>query len=91
MAVTFFEQGVEKGIEKGIEKGMEKGMEKGIEKGIEQGKRDLIKQILEDRFGAVPRRVSQVIDNWPEKSLSRLARLAGEINSIAEVVKLAKQ
>ena len=64
--------------------------EQGIEKGIEKGKREIVKLLLEDRFGALPKKTIEIINAWPEKAIVKLVRLATQIESLSEL-KLSRQ
>ena len=59
--------------------------EQGIEKGIEKGKREIVKLLLEDRFGALPKKTIEIINAWPEKAIVKLVRLATQIESLSEL------
>lgn len=69
MATTWFEQ----------------GMEKGMEKGFEKGQRELIREQLEDRFGALSEEAKQRLAQWPTGRLKELARALLRAESLHEL------
>lgn len=62
---------------KGIEKGIEKGLEKGLERGRHEGMRTLLARQLEQRFGALPRKLLMSLNQLDEPE--RLQRLGDQI------------
>jgi len=48
------EEGREQGLEQGREQGLEQGREQGLEQGREEGQRELLLDMISDRFGAIP-------------------------------------
>jgi hypothetical protein len=79
------EKGIEQGIEKGIEQGIEKGIEQGIEKGVEQGQRAILRDLLEQRFGALPEHANRHIEEAHAATLSLWARRVLTASSLADV------
>lgn len=73
MAMTW----AERMIAKGIEQGLEQGRELGRELGREQEARQIVLDLLGERFGAVPDRVRRQIEEI--ESLDRLRFLAKRV------------
>jgi len=60
--------------QEGFEAGVREGLEKGEEKGEEKGRRDIVLELLERRFGPLPRAtVKRVRALTSSEELSRLA------------------
>jgi hypothetical protein len=47
-------QGIEKGISQGVKKGLSQGVKKGLAQGVEIGSRQVVRSLLEKRFGPLP-------------------------------------
>jgi hypothetical protein len=66
-------------------KGLERGLQKGLEQGLEQGRRDSIGAVLEARFGLLPRkllqRLEQVHDREQLLGLTKLAATTPDLQS----------
>ena len=45
---------VERGREQGLKQGLKQGLERGLEQGLERGRREMLIDLLRERFGALP-------------------------------------
>lgn len=59
--------------------------EEGRQLGREEGDRNLVLQLLERRFGKVPRRDRQRVKDWPAEQLADLALRIGAVASLKEL------
>jgi hypothetical protein len=68
---------MEKGMVEGMEKGMEKGLKVGMARGMETGQllafRDILKAMLHDKFGRLPKKLQKDIDATADVELLRRA------------------
>jgi predicted transposase YdaD len=79
------EEGLQQGMAKGMERGMEKGMEQGMEKGRLESLQEGILEVLEERFGAVPVKISRRLLQVGEVSVLRpLHRSSVKVADLAE-------
>ncbi|HET9999291.1 MAG TPA: hypothetical protein VFQ36_00260 [Ktedonobacteraceae bacterium] len=81
-------KGMEKGLQKGMEQGLEKGMEKGMEKGKIQGQREIIMDIVQERFPQISALVSKQVQKIEDPI--QLRRLSVKL-STAQTVQEAEQ
>jgi len=77
MNKTWFEQGIEKGIEKGVEKG--------IEKGVEKGRREMLREQIEDRFGPLPPRAAERLQQMPLTELIPFGKSVLRAQSLSDL------
>jgi hypothetical protein len=64
------EQGLQQGLEQGLQQGLEQGLQQGLEQGLQQGEqegqlkalRDVLKTMLQDRFGQLSKKLQKQID-----------------------------
>jgi len=50
-----------------MKEGLEKGLEKGLKKGLQQGRQDMILELLELRFGEIPKGLPEVVRTISKK------------------------
>lgn len=67
------------------EKGVEKGIEKGIEKGREQAQREMLRVLLDERFGPLPPQVQERLETMPGAQLSSLTRAVLRASSLRDL------
>jgi len=67
------------------EKGEERGVEKGIEKGIEKGRRDLLREMIEDRFGTLSSNAVQRLQQLPLAELNHLRKALTTAQSVRDL------
>ena len=88
-ASRFEQRGIRKGYEKGIQKGMEEGLQKGMEEGLQQGKRlgeaEVLVYLLERKFGPLPQRHRETIDQADADTLLRWAERVLTAGTVEEV------
>jgi hypothetical protein len=58
--------------------------DKGIAEGVARGKRQLICEMIEDRFGSVSLQVRERVEAWPADQLSALRRKIDNARSLKE-------
>ena len=78
MMETFASRFEERGIKKGMEKGLKQGLEQGLQQGKRLGEAEVLKRLLERKFGPLPIEVRNKIDaadadtllQWAERVLT---------------------
>jgi hypothetical protein len=55
-------QGRDEGLKKGLKKGRDEGLKKGLDEGFLRGRRDMLLELLRDRFGELPSTAQARID-----------------------------
>ena len=70
-------EGVRQGVQQGVRQGVHQGVRQGVRQGVQQGKAELLRKLLQRRFGTLP--VSIVdrlvhaapsdLDAWSERIL----------------------
>ncbi len=71
------EQGIQQGIQQGLKRGLQEGMEKGRREGAVASLRQAIYDVLEERFGGVPKSVRRhVAETTDQERLAALHRQA---------------
>ena len=84
--ITSFERIATK---KGLEQGLEQGLKQGSEKGALLNSREMILELLDERFGKVPSKISVILDTIVDKDeLRKYHRLAARCNSLDEFIKM---
>ncbi|MDE0105621.1 MAG: hypothetical protein OXN89_24855, partial [Bryobacterales bacterium] len=79
------DKGVSLGLAQGLEKGLAQGLEKGLAQGMAQGMAGTLSQLLEHRFGRLPRPVrSRIAEDSPSELDARFTTALGA-KSLAEV------
>jgi hypothetical protein len=74
---------------RGIEQGIERGIERGIEQGIERGKRNLLLQLLQKKFGDLPKDLESAIGRVEAaEQLDQLSLAVLDVPSLDEFLKL---
>ncbi|TBU91632.1 transposase [Stutzerimonas kirkiae] len=85
----FQKAGMQKGLEKGLEEGMQKGLEQGLEQGQAlgqlQGQRRVLNRLLSSRFGPLPPRASERLDQATPEQLDHWADRLLEAQCLEEV------
>jgi len=67
------------------EKGLEKGIEKGIEKGLEKGQREILRMLIDERFGPVSPAVLERIEQLPAAQLKPLGKALVRAQSLRDL------
>jgi hypothetical protein len=93
---TFERKGIEKGIILGRQEGLQQGIQKGIQQGIQLGtlqkSRDMVIDILENRFQSVPKKLVEKIQALDDtRLLSKLFKKAISIESLVEFEQLIEE
>jgi len=84
--ITSFERIATK---KGLEQGLEQGLKQGSEKGALLNSREMILELLDERFGKVPSKISVILDTIVDKDeLRKCHRLAARCSSLDEFIKM---
>jgi hypothetical protein len=81
MNTTWYEQGLEKGRVEGLEKGRVEGLEKGQEK----GRREVLRELLEERFGPLPAPAVERLEQLPAERLKALSRAVLHAQSLRDL------
>jgi hypothetical protein len=63
----------------------EEGVEKGVEKGLHTGQRQLLRDMIEKRFGTLSDGARQRLEAWPAEQLTELGLAFVEGKSLAEL------
>lgn len=79
------EKGLREGLEEGLQQGMEKGIEQGAALGRRQGESNMLRKLLEHRFGALPDWVEPRLAAAEEPELERWSLALLTANSLDEV------
>jgi len=86
---TFERKGIEKGILLGRQEGIQQGLQQGLQQGTLQKSREMVIDILENRFQPVPKtliiKIQALDDTW---LLSKLFKKALSIESLVEFEQL---
>jgi len=76
-------------IKEGLKQGLEQGIELGSEKGALLNSREMILELLDERFGKVPSKISVILDTIGDKGeLRKYHRLAVRCSSLDEFIKM---
>ncbi len=59
--------------------------EEGRLEGLHEGLREATKIILEGRFGPLPKRVTKIIETWPDQSLRTLTQTVASLKSLSDL------
>ena len=89
-----FAEGLEQGLARGVEQGLARGVEQGLARGVEQGlargqaagARQILRRLLELKFGAVSEETEARLEAASEAQLERWAGRVLTANSVAEVM-----
>ena len=68
-----------------FEKGIEKGIEKGVERGREMERRDIVREMLLDKFGSVPSNVDEQLEKLSFLQLVHLSKAIRQADSLADL------
>ncbi|MEQ8567062.1 MAG: Rpn family recombination-promoting nuclease/putative transposase [Deltaproteobacteria bacterium] len=79
------EQGIERGIEQGIEQGIERGIERGLELGRSEGRADVLRTLLEKRFGPLPVEFVERLSALTNGAFERYVERAISVDRIEDV------
>jgi len=78
-------EGLERGLEQGREEGLQRGLQKGQEAGRFSAAREILEELVEERFGRCDDALKRLIASVPaESELKRLARIAARASEIGE-------
>jgi flagellar biosynthesis/type III secretory pathway protein FliH len=80
MNKTTREKGIEEGLSKGLEQGLSKGLEQGLSKGLEQGlskglslgQQKTFRNLLDSRFGPLPKKTVERIEKLSVAKIDEL-------------------
>jgi flagellar biosynthesis/type III secretory pathway protein FliH len=72
MNKTTREKGIEEGLSKGLEQGLSKGLEQGLSKGLSLGQQKNFRNLLDSRFGPLPKKT---IDRIEKLSVAKIDEL----------------
>ena len=73
------------GVLQGIEQGIERGIEQGIEQGLVKGESKLLRKLLERKFGPLPIKVTDKLNNASAIELERWGDAVLTANSLEAV------
>ncbi len=68
-----------------VEEGLEKGREEALKKGVLTGQRELLLELLEAKFGEVPRSVASVVRKGGSEEVKEWVRPVLEAHEIQEI------
>jgi flagellar biosynthesis/type III secretory pathway protein FliH len=86
MEMTWADRLRQEGRQEARESALQEGLEKGMEKGREEGKRDLLLDLLQHRFGPLPKStVKRVHTLTTSEELSRLAARVLDASSLEDL------
>jgi predicted transposase YdaD len=66
-------EGLQQGLEKGLQQGREQGLQQGRELGLQQGRLEILRRLLEKRFGPLPNAAATRLYALSETELDQLA------------------
>jgi hypothetical protein len=75
----------QRGVEKGMQQGLEQGLQQGIEQGLLEGQRQIVRELLETRFGPLAPGVLGKLDTLSGDRLTELARAVVSGNSLDDL------
>ena len=79
------QEGLRHGLRKGLEQGLQRGIEQGIEQGVQRGQIDLLRNLLEHRFGRLPDAHRQHLAQGNTADFERWSRALLDARTLAEV------
>ena len=75
----------ERWIQKGIKQGLEQGIKQGIQQGLLLEAQEMLLELLEERFGIVPRSIAKKIKEIDSREVVKgLFKIAIRVNSLEE-------
>ncbi|HJT31086.1 MAG TPA: DUF4351 domain-containing protein [Pirellulales bacterium] len=75
----------QRGVEKGMQQGLQQGLQQGIERGLLEGQRQIVRELLETRFGPLAPAARAKLDILSGDRLTELARAVVSGNSLDEL------
>ena len=78
-------EGERSGHEKGLQQGLQKGLQKGLRQGVLRGQADLLRDLLQHRFGDLPEVLHQRLDQGTANDLLQWSRAVLTAESIEDV------
>ncbi len=64
---------IREGLQQGLEKGLQQGRELGLQQGLQQGRLEILRRLLEKRFGPLPNAAATRLYALSETELDQLA------------------
>ncbi len=74
-----------------FEEGRLEGLQEGRQVGLQEGLREATKIILEGRFCPLSKRVTKIIETWPDQSLRTLTQTVASLESLTDLKPHPKQ
>ena len=95
IADTLREQGLQQGIQQGLQQGMQQGIQKGMQQGMLEEARDMLMQLLEERFGflstSIVSQIKAIEQREVLKSLFKQALRVESLDGFKELLSKAQE
>ena len=87
-----FQEGIQQGVRQGIQQGVQQGLQQGVQQGQLMALRDVLIELLQERFDILPQCIIQTIiaidDLYTLKTLRKKALTAPSVDAFQETIRL---